>query len=90
MILDYYILFIIIMYLFYLIFFTNYIIFIYDLLCLAMCLYNIAFLFSSLLLLFSLGFSKCSDIVNHFLCCFNALAIQNVCFCHANKLSELN
>ncbi len=29
-----------------LIFFTNYIIFIYDLLCLAMCLYNIAFLFS--------------------------------------------
>ncbi len=32
-----------------------------------------------------------SDIVNNFLCCLNALAIQNVCFCHANKaFFELN
>ncbi len=23
--------------------------------------------------------------INNFLCCLNALAIQNVCFCHANK-----
>ncbi len=26
-----------------------------------------------------------AESVNHFLCCLNALAIQNVCFCHANK-----
>ncbi len=57
----------------------------YFLLYLVMCLYNIAFYLVSFLLLFSLGFTKCSDIVNHFLCCLNALAIQNVCFCHANK-----
>ncbi len=57
----------------------------YFLLYLAMCLYNMPFYLVSLLLLFSLGFTKCPDIVNNFLCCLNALAIQNVCFCHANK-----
>ncbi len=62
----------------------------YFLLYLVMCLYNIAFYLVSFLLLFSLGFTKCSDIVNHFLCCLNALAIQNVCFVMPIKLSELN
>ncbi len=63
----------------------------YFLLYLVMCLYNIAFLFSFFLLLFSLGFTKCSDIVNHFLCCLNALAIQKcMVFVMPIKLSELN
>ncbi len=44
-----------------------------------MCLYNIAFLFRFIVTIISLGFTKCSDILNHFLCCLNALAIQNIC-----------
>ncbi len=54
-----------------------------------MCLYNLPFYLVSLLLLFSLGFSKCSDIVNHFLCCFNALAIQMYVFVMPIKLSGI-
>ncbi len=57
----------------------------YFLLYLVMFYIILPFYLVSFLLLFSLGFTKCSDIVNHFLCCLNALAIQNVCFCHANK-----
>ncbi len=62
----------------------------YFLLYLAMCFIILPFYLVSLLLLFSLGFTKCSDIVNNFLCCLNALAIQNVCFFMPIKLSELN
>ncbi len=62
----------------------------YFLLYLVMCLYNIAFYLVSFLLLFSLGFTKCSDIVNHFLCCLNAWQYKMYVFVMPIKLSELN
>ncbi len=62
----------------------------YFLLYLAMCLYNIAFLFSFIVTIIFSRLTKCPDIVNNFLCCLNAWQYKMYVFVMPIKLSELN